>query len=395
MRFELKAVGRANEVVSLALEAVDEPAVRALALRQGYAVLSVTRCGLGLPFGPAHRRFPTTLFTIELRALLEAGLSLVEALAALAEREGDPGRARVIAGILEALSEGEPYSRALGRFPEAFPELYLATVRAAERTGDLKEALSRYVAYREDMDRVRKHLLASLLYPAILAGVGVLVIAFLTLYVVPRFARIYEDSALALPFFSGLLLALGRAVDAHAGSFAALALLAALGLAYAAGRADVRAWFARTLWRVPGLGERLRAHGLARMYRTAGMLLRSGVPALRALEMVEGLLAPHLRPALGRAAMALETGQALSAALSAQGFSTPVAARLMRVGEGAGKMGEMLERAARFHDDETARFVDAFTRIFEPALMALLGLAVGGIVVLMYMPVFELAGSVR
>jgi general secretion pathway protein F len=139
----------------------------------------------------------------------------------------------------------------------------------------------------------------------------------------------------------------------------------------------------------------MKVYQLARFYRSAGMLLRAGVPALRAFGMVSGLLAAHLRQSLAKARRLLEEGQSISIALTSAGLATPVATRMMAVGERGGQMGEMMDRIARFYDDETARTVDAFTRIFEPVLMAVLGLAVGGVVVLMYMPVFELAGSIR
>jgi len=125
------------------------------------------------------------------------------------------------------------------------------------------------------------------------------------------------------------------------------------------------------------------------------MLLRAGVPALRALEMVQELLAAHLRGGVAQACRLIGQGQPMSAALGAAGLATPVAARMMRVGERSGDMGRMLGQIARFHDDEVARFVEWFTRAFEPVLMTVLGLAIGLVVVLMYMPIFELAGSLR
>jgi general secretion pathway protein F len=137
----------------------------------------------------------------------------------------------------------------------------------------------------------------------------------------------------------------------------------------------------------------MKTYQLARLYRTAGMLLRAGVPALRALEMAQDLLPAHLRGGLAQARRLIEQGQPMSAALGAAGLATPVAARMMRVGERSGDMGRMLGQIARFHDDEVARFVEWFTRAFEPVLMAVLGLAIGLVVVLMYMPIFELAGS--
>jgi general secretion pathway protein F len=139
----------------------------------------------------------------------------------------------------------------------------------------------------------------------------------------------------------------------------------------------------------------MKVYQLARLYRTTAMLLRAGIPAVRALEMAHDLLAAHLRPQLQLAIRKIQEGISMSAALGAAGLATPVAARMMAVGERSGDMGEMLAQIARFHDDEVARYVDWFTRAFEPVLMAFLGLAIGGVVVLMYMPIFELAGSIR
>jgi general secretion pathway protein F len=283
----------------------------------------------------------------------------------------------------------------VGGFPQYFPPLYVATLRASEQTGDVGEALSRYVAYQEEIDRVRKKILAAAIYPAILLTVGTLVLAFLVFYVVPRFARVYENMAGDLPFFSVLLLALGQGVEQYGWLIALAGLCLATAAIYGASQPGFRAWFHERLWRLPVLGERMRIYQLARLYRTVGMLLRAGIPVVRALDMVRDLLSGHLRVGLARARALIETGQPLSSALSATGLATPVAARMMAVGERSGNMGEMMGRIARFHDDETARFVEWFTRAFEPLLMAVLGLAVGGVVVLMYMPIFELAGSIQ
>jgi general secretion pathway protein F len=139
----------------------------------------------------------------------------------------------------------------------------------------------------------------------------------------------------------------------------------------------------------------MKVYQLARLYRTVGMLLRAGIPVVRSLDMGRDLLAAHLRPHLAQARRLIEEGRLMSAAFMAAGLATPVAARMMAVGERTGDMGEMMGRIARFHDEEISRNIDWFARIFEPVLMAVLGLAVGGIVVVMYMPIFELAGSIQ
>jgi general secretion pathway protein F len=213
--------------------------------------------------------------------------------------------------------------------------------------------------------------------------------------VVPRFAQVYEDMSGTLPFFSRLLLAFGSFVGKH-GFFLFSAFILGVGSsAWALSRPQVRSALNQRLWRLPAIGERMKTYQLARLYRTAGMLMRAGIPAVRALEMVEDLLAAHLRPQLRQARALIEQGQPMSVALGTASLTTPVATRMMLVGERSGDMGQMLGQIARFHDEEVARFVDWFTRAFEPVLMAVLGVAIGLVVVLMYMPIFELAGNIK
>lgn len=396
VQFQIHGVNAKQEVVSLSLRAPTEALALDAAQKLGVSVLSVRSQGLALPFRLRRASgFPVALFSIELISLLEAGLNLVEALQTLGEKELHGERQVVLSGILEAIRRGESFSQAASRFPRHFSPLYVATLKASERTGNVREALSRFVAYQEELDRVRKKVVAATIYPAILIVVGTLVLAFLLFYVVPRFARVYADISGDLPFFSALLLAVGRGVEQHAWTIGLLGAGAAVLGAYAASRVSWRMWLIERLWRLPAVGERMKTYQLARLYRTIGMLLRAGIPAVRALEMARDLLAAHLRPQLARAGELVEEGRAMSAALSATGLATPVAARMMAVGERSGEMGEMMGRIARFHDEEISRFLDLFMRAFEPILMAVFGLAVGLVVVLMYMPVFELAGSIQ
>src|SRR5512138_2237968 len=399
MRFQVHALDAQQQVIALSLEAGSEALARSMAESRGLSVFAIEgrTSGIALPGLFARKRgaFKTVLFSIELLSLLDAGLNLVEAMQTLAEKETAGERQQVLAGIVESIERGEPFSRAVASFPAHFSPLYVATIKASERTGNVKEALSRYIAYQEELDRVKKKVVSASIYPAILMIVGVLVMGFLVFYVVPRFAQVYEDMSHTLPFFSQLLLGFGSFVGRH-GLVLFCALVGVAGFAaWALSRREFRARFNQRLWRMPAVGERMKTYQLARLYRTAGMLMRAGIPALRALEMVEDLLAAHLRPQLRQARALIEQGHAMSAALGAAGLATPVATRMMLVGERSGDMGRMLGEIARFHDDEVARFVDWFTRAFEPVLMAVLGLAVGLVVVLMYMPIFELAGNIK
>jgi general secretion pathway protein F len=222
-----------------------------------------------------------------------------------------------------------------------------------------------------------------------------LVTLFLLAYVVPKFSHIYEDMGGDLPLLSQLLMQWGKLLEAHGQTVLLGTLTFLAALAYLASRQAFRLWLGNKLWQVPAVGERMRLYQLARFYRTLGMLLAGGMPAVVAMDMASGLLASVMRNNLCQAAQWVREGRSLSEAMEAHQLTTPVALRMLRVGERTGDMGAMMERIASFYDEEMARWVDWFTRLFEPLLMALIGVVIGGIVVLMYMPIFELAGSIQ
>lgn len=393
MRFELKAIGPGGGVEAIDFQAPDQgTAVRQLEGR-GYTVLSVrAKRSFGLWSGGGER-FPVVLFSQELRVLLNAGLPLVEAIDTLAQKERREDSRALLERLSLVLREGQTLSAALQEFPQAFSPLYVATVRASEKTSDLSPALARYVAYAVQLEAIRKRVVNASIYPLLLIAVGGLVSLFLLLYVVPRFGNIYADRGGDLPLFSRLLLGFGQAVNAH-GALVLGALAALLGAAVYLWKA-YRTRLGDALWRLPAIGERLKVYQLARFYRTIGMLLRGGMPLVAALDMGAELLHPLLRERLVAASRAISEGRNVSLSMDANGLTTPVALRMLAVGEKSGNMGEMLEQIAAFHDEELARWVDWFTRLFEPVLMALIGLAIGVIVILMYMPIFELAGNLQ
>jgi general secretion pathway protein F len=394
MQFEIRALRGAEGLVTVSLEAPDEISALEQARAQGLAVLSARpRRALPTLASPFTARFPLLLFSQELVALLSAGLSLPEVVETFAEKEARPEFRRIFAVLRESLYEGRSFSQALERFPETFPNLFVATVRAAERTGDVPEALGRYIAYHERLDAVRRKVISASVYPVVLLGVGGLVVLFLLGYVVPRFAGVYEEVGRELPWLSQLLLEWGRLINAN-GAVLAVAFVAAA-VAAALGFARLKEIVGRLARRIPAIGERLRVYHLARLYRTLGMLLRGGTPVVTALGMVSGLMPAAMRPQLAAGTQRIREGASISTAMEAAGLATPVALRLLRVGEKSGEMAEMMDRIAAFHDEELARWIDLVTRLFEPLLMAALGVVIGVIVVLMYLPIFELAGSLQ
>jgi len=272
--------------------------------------------------------------------------------------------------------------------------LYIASVRASEHTSGLSESLARYVVYASQLETLRSKLVSAAIYPVILIAVSSLVILFLMGYVVPRFAHIYEDMGGDLPFMSRVLLQSGLALEEY--WYLALMTLAGVAVLLAGGGMRLAGQrILRLLWRIPAVGERMRVYQLSRLYRTLGMLLRGGIAIMPALDMVTGLLTTSLQPRLQEASRTVREGQTISHAFEVAGLTTAVSMRMLRVGERAGNMGEMMERAAAFHDEEMARWADRVTRLLGPLLMLVMGLVIGTVVVLMYMPIFQLAESVR
>lgn len=397
MQFDVRALssdGGATRMVSLMVDGVNEADVRAqLAAKSIRAVAIAPTSSASALFAWGERGFSVLLFSQELLALVEAGLSVVEALEALAEQASAPRYRAVVAGLRKSVAQGNSLSRALEDSAGLFSPLYIGLVRAAESTSNLPQALGRFIDYQTRMDALRGRLITSSIYPAILLCAGAAVSIFLMVFVVPRFAGVYQSSGRPLPWMSALLLQWGQLVALHTwfvltavGLALALAVGGVLRLRQAGGVAVLLA-------RVPGLGSRVRTYALARLYMTLGMLMEGGITVIPALRMARDTLFGQQRLALDAATRQVEAGDSLAAAFAAHGLSAPVAYRFLRVGERSGNLGEMLIRSASYYDAEIARWVERFTRIFEPLLMAAIGLVVGMIVVLLYMPIFDLAGS--
>jgi general secretion pathway protein F len=395
MRYHVKALNKDGAVLALTLDAASIQDAWQIASGQGLSVLSAqTDRNLFARMFEGRSSFPLSLFCQELKVLLAAGITLVDALDTLAEREQKSRTGVVLERLAGLLREGRTLADAMERIPEAFPPLFSASVRASETSGEIVEALGRYLAYQGQVDAIRKKVVSASVYPAMIILFGGLVLLFMLGYVVPRFSAIYADRGDAVSFASRMLLQWGRFVSAHGYEIAAYAGVGLVAAVFWLRQASVRAWLLCGLRRIPAIGRILQIFFLARLYRTLGMLLRGGIPAVHALEMASGVLEPGLRSRLGAARDAIREGLPLSEAFHRHGLTTPVAMRLLRVAEQTGSMSEMLESAAAFHEEELARAVDLFTRLFEPALMMVIGLLVGAVVLLMYMPIFELAGAV-
>ena len=401
MNFAIRAIGP-NGVETLHIEAASQDEACRHLIARDFRPLSVKAADKPawqkwIAGSSRQATFDLPLFSQELLALLEAGLTLTEALDALVEKERRPAVSKVIAALRSRLGEGQRFAAALAAQPEIFPPLYCGLMRAAERTASLDNSLARYIEYRSRVDQVRRHITQAMIYPAILCGVGLLVSLFLLGYVVPSFSSVYQSSGRDIPLASQLLLQWGRFVADNARVLGGVSVSVLVTFFWFLRKPQTRKTlnngFSSLLRRLPQIGERLQTFELARLYLALGTLLEGGLPILLALELCDGLVSSKTQVALHQAARRINEGQPASTAFDEAGLCTPVALRLMRVGERTGQQGDMLARAARFHDGEVERFIARFTRSFEPLLMAAIGIVIGGIVVLLYMPIFDLAGS--
>lgn len=383
-------------ITTLSLDAIDADEAVAQAVSRGYSVISMrVRQQWSLKNLVRKNKFPLVLFTQELIALLQSGLSLIEVLETLAEKEDQPEVKKTLAQMIAYLYEGHNLSYALEQLPNDFPALYVATVRSSEKTGSLAEVLSRYVVYESQMEGIKKKIVTSSIYPVLLFVVGTLVIMFLMLFVVPSFSHIYEDMGGDLPFMSRMLMKWGQFLDAHSKAVLAVVVIVPTVIVLALLQPTSQVWMKQKLWQMPTIGKRLQLYEMARFYRSLGMLLQGGMPILVALKLVSGLLQESRKENLRLASLSVQEGISISHAMEKYDLATPLGLKLLRVGERTGQMGEMMERIALFYEEETVRWIERFVKLFEPLLMIFVGLLVGVIVVLMYFPIFELAGSLK
>ncbi len=391
MQFDVRTLSPEMVIGHLVVDGRDEADARRQVEARGLFVSSIA------PVRGARRgrgkSLSLLLFSQELLALLNAGLGVVEALEALLEKEAAPATRTVLERLLGGLREGQRLSAVLADQPDLFPPLYIGIVRAAEGTSDLPRALARYIEYQQRIDLVRGKIVSAAIYPCILLLVGGGVSLFLIAYVVPRFAEVYQGAGRNLPWMSQVMLTWGQFAAEHTAGLLGGVVLALAALVLGVRRLLANGGLARLLAKLPGIGERVRIYELSRLYLTLGMLSEGGITILHAIDTVQGMVSLTVREGLQAARLEIEAGMPLSSAFENNGLTTPISLRMLRVGERTGDMGPMLTQSAAFYDGEISRWIDRFTRTFEPMLMAAIGLVVGAIVVLLYMPIFDLAGD--
>jgi general secretion pathway protein F len=399
MRVQLQVVRGRAAPQSIELDASTLDEARQQALGQGYAVLSLRPAQATLQHWlGAHQEHivssgDVAIFVEQLRDLLGAGLSVIEALATL-QQAADARRRPPIDALIHRLRGGERLSQALAAQSQ-YPSLLIALVRASELTSDLPQALTRYIEHEQRVTELRHRIASVAIYPLLLTGVGGAVLLFLLLYVMPRFARVFEGMNEALPWSARAMVWWAQWLHAHGVWLAGAALVLGLGVIALVGS---REWRGRALQRLlqwSPLRQRLRVYFLARWYRATGMLVQGGIPLPEAVGLSSSVLPIGMQSGGAATERALRDGLSPTQAHALAGMTTPVAEHLMRAGERTGDLGAVLMRIAHFHEAEVTRLLERGMRSLEPIVMVLIGVGVGTVVVLMYLPIFELASAIQ
>lgn len=402
-RYVLRVGTPTGSIQTLEAEGEDPRAARRTLEAKGYYVFDADAPadktpGLRLPrlrTGRITQR-QLLIFNQELLALVKAGLPILTALTLLRERGQNPRFRALLAEAADAVRGGAALSASLANHPDIFSPLYTASLQAGEQSGNLVDALARYVQYQQRILTIRQRLRAAFTYPAILCLASTAVIVFLLTFVVPTFTKIYEDMEAHLPLATQFLI--GLTVQARATLPLALGgLLVAVVAAWRwratpAGRRALDRWVLRLPW----VGEIVQGYLFSRLARTLAMMLAGGIPMIPSLQTTLGTVGnAHLAESLAVAVPRVAAGSSLANALAASTAAPALLLELVTVGESSGALGEMLGHVADLYDGEMDTRLAMFAAAIEPVIMIVMGLVVAAIVLVMYLPVFNLASVVR
>ncbi len=393
MLFNVRSIDTSSGAITeRVLEGEDAVAVRLSLEQRGETILSIVAI---LRRHRARSRFNIVLFCDELRMLLSSGMSLVETIETLCAKEGEGHKREVLTQIQRHLLEGKALSTALERNSFDFPALLIASIRASERTSRVDQALDEYIAYERVGQDLSRKIVSAAIYPALVVGFGFLVCLFMISYVVPRFAKVYDDFAHSLSLSTLILMRVGQ----FAGDYLWLILLALVamgGLLITAYRnGQLKLLMLRLLGNIGVIRHYLRLYQLARIYQTMSMLLKGGYALTDAIPLAQNLaFQDRLLQQIQRAHVAVMEGKRLSTAFAANDLTDHVTVRLLQVGERSGSLAKIMDLIAHTYRQELTLYIERMTKIAEPLLLMAVGLMIGAIIILMYMPVFDLAGGI-
>jgi type IV pilus assembly protein PilC len=389
-----------GKIIYREFEAVEPGMLQKSLEDQGFFVFEVKRKPLQFLFDKGIKRRSIDnrallTFNQEMLVLIKAGMPIMQVLDAILERHDNGKLSEILRQVRDDVKSGTALSSAMEKHGRAFPTLYVASIRAGERTGDLPLTIRRYIQYLKRVDSIRKKVVAAMFYPAILIVFAGMAVTLLLLYVVPTFAQVYTDSGSQLPLPTRMLIEFTSFLR----RFAPLALLLGVGVV-----AVYRKWVGTESGRfvvdrfkltVPVVGDVFTKYSVAGFARTLATVLGSGIPIVESLRMSIGTLDNRfMEKKLFEAVRFVEEGGRLSTAFERVNIMPPLALRMLGVGETTGSLEDMLVDISDHLEDELEERMQLLTTAIEPAIMVIMGVVIGAIIIAMYLPVFKIAGTV-
>lgn len=398
-QFHYRAVRTDGRTVEGKTTGLSEAEVRSELETQGLCVLQLkgAKPWLAMAAGRKNRGHLSlrdfSIFNQQFVALVKAGLPILRTFDLLIERAVNPAFQQTLQEVREGIRGGASISEAMGAQPSYFPELYRSTIQSGEHTGNLIDVLQRYIAYIKLLIVIREKVGKALAYPAFLMVIGIGVIAFLMVFVIPTFVDVYAQSNASLPGPTQMLLDLVNTAVLWGPWTLGILLIAGIGGWFWSKTESGRHRLHYLLLALPFIGGIVSNNQIIRLSRTLATILAGGLPLLTALSMTANAMTNTVfSRALARATSRVREGMGLAASLKEEGILPRMTVEMIEVGESTGALHPMLEEVADFHESEIDVYLNQLNWL-EPILLLFMGILVGGIVVIMYLPIFNIAGA--
>ena len=398
MEFRCRIASPNGEIIEGVYVAETEAKLRHELEDKGLYVLSMQPKGaiagvsLRLPQSHSINTREFLVFNQELATLLKAGMPLVQSLELLKRRVTSPVFRSVLDDVHERVRSGTALSDAFAAEGDLFPGVYTASLLAGERSGNLDGVLRRYVEYAKIIATLKRKIVSALVYPAILITLALVLVSIIVVLVVPAFADFYSGFGAELPLATRVIMTVSAFVREQ---FILVILAIGLGVAGIVlwlRQAGQQSRFDRLILRVPGLGPIAGKFATSQMARTLATLLGGGLPLVSALDIAARSVGnQYMAGQLDIVATRVREGESFAAALDARKAFPEVAVKMAEVGEATGALQEMLNTVADFFDEEIATYMERFVTLVEPVLLVIVGIVIAGLLLALYMPLFQLS----
>jgi len=381
------------------MEAPSEGAIRIHLRQQSIIPTKIAAKGkefkISLPGGKKVQQRSIAIFTRQLATMIDAGLPLVQSLDILSSQQEHKVFKNIIREVREDVEGGSTFAGALKKHPSAFDDLYTNLVVAGEEGGILDNILNRLSSYIEKAEALKKKVKSAMIYPAVIVSVAILVVIILMIFVIPVFETMFKSAGQSLPLPTLIVLAMSKFINKYIVVIIPAVILFVFFFRKFYKTESGKTQIDRLILKVPVFGMLLKKVAVARFARTLGTLVSSGVPILEGLLIVSRTAGNRtVETAILNARNSIREGDTISEPLGRSGIFPPMVIQMISVGESTGALDSMLTKIADFYDDEVDVAVGNLTALLEPFLMVFLGVVIGGVVIAMYLPIFQMASAV-